>query len=729
MAPSPKRRRLSEGLAIPACETGLKTEQNGKAGPIKQASRVQQHQHQPAHLSQNAPTISLPTEFRSSPVPPTPTPAANLDYHSILLSLSDEYIQAAHGMSTSLAGAGVSARDLLEYHNLLAAGMNCLDTVIRNCAIPDKRKEARIRLRLASLLLEETENDWEAEETLSKGIPVCERARLSDLKYAMHHLLARISFKSGKYKAAMTAVDKLAIEADKLQLLHWSYAFRFLRVSFGLLAPESQRETSVMVKNLMAISQLASRNYHHAVEIVAATIEAMVHLKSRHADSVDLATRALATARTHQLTLAMTTMPQIRALLDCIDLACTLARFNHQLSQTKMQAMQSNMDAITRDPHWSTDGALYVPLGVKKDVDMGAETGGIMKQTKEGEVTLHFTWLTKTQVYSFGFLLSGLSVMNKSASNEQKAETFLAEGIKLSKLNLELAPQSLSAASEKYNKQLQLRIMLRLYVVFACCGRADWEVATTKGLEALRRDLAELDARPDQHLQTLMAYLEALCKHGLGDLDGALRLYQGADLTLKPETDTKPGATNVDPIKVLAALNSILIMRGFGQNHEADLLLQSIESSCVVLVNSTGNEHGNKAMEAAFYVMQATSSAQKATDSAIITTKKHLQNAVLAAKAVGNTQLLCIVMNIMTDAFFHNIVGDQAEKSAKAGRTLALKSQDKLWTAVADGMYAETLEKCGKKVEAEQMRREAEQSLQRLPLALKAALPSENKHY
>ncbi|KXT13747.1 hypothetical protein AC579_10083 [Pseudocercospora musae] len=698
MALASKRRRSNEGIALPACDTTPQPQSTANKPHVKQVSPRPQHHIPKAQPKRPPPSPAPLTDLRSSQVPSTPTPATPLNYHSILLSLSDEYTKAAYSMSCSLAGADVSVEALEKYQNLLATGMSCLDTVLKNYAIPDKRKEARVRLRLASLLFEETDNDWEAEDTLSKGIPVCERARLSDLKYAMQHLQARIVFQSGKHKAAMTMVDKFVVETEKLQYSHWIYAFRFLRVSFGLLVPDSQRETTAMVRNLTAIAEVASRDYHHAVEIVAATLEAIVHLKSRHADGIDLALRALAAARTYQLTPAMTSMPQIRALLDCVDLACTLGRFNYEMSQKKMIEMQENMDAITRDPHWSTDGALHVPLGVKRDIDMDAETGGIMRQTKDGEVTLHFSWLTKMQMYSFGFLLSGLAVTKKTAGNEQKAETFLGEGIKLSKLKLDLAPQSLSAVCIKYQSQLQLRIMCRLHVVFACCGRSDWEVAT-KGLEALRRDLAEFGAESDQHLTTLMAYLEALCKHGLGDLNSALLLYRGKTLAFVPETGAKPGATNVDPIKVLAAANSILIMRGSGRDDEADQLLESIEPFCVVVPNSSGNEHGSKAMEAAFFIMKATSS-PSATDSAILTTKGCLHRAVVAAKAIGNSQLLCMVMNIMTDAFFHNIVGDQAEKSAKAGRTLALKSQDKLWTAVADGMYAETLERCGRFPEA-----------------------------
>ena len=50
---------------------------------------------------------------------------------------------------------------LERYHQLIATGIACLESVLKNYRQTDARKEARIRLRLATLLVEETENDEE----------------------------------------------------------------------------------------------------------------------------------------------------------------------------------------------------------------------------------------------------------------------------------------------------------------------------------------------------------------------------------------------------------------------------------------------------------------------------------------------------------------------------------------------------------------------------------------
>lgn len=80
-------------------------------------------------------------------------------------------------------------------------------------------------------------------------------------------------------------------------------------------------------------------------------------------------------------------------------------------------------------------------------------------------------------------------------------------------------------------------------------------------------------------------------------------------------------------------------------------------------------------------------------------------------------------MNAMTDLFFStSVVGDQAEKSGQTARTLAKRGGDNLWLCVADTMYGEILERCGKDALANGVRQEARSSLMALPEAVKQSL-------
>ncbi|KAK4505256.1 hypothetical protein PRZ48_003219 [Zasmidium cellare] len=707
MARPPKRRKSNDGNALPACAP------NAVSNKLPSASR---------HIKQELPASSPLTELASSQMPPTPTPA-NVNYQAVLLGLCDEYISAAYSMSVGFSGAEVSGKDLDQYHSLLATGMGCLDSILRNYHVSDPRLEGRIRLRLASLLYEETDNDMDAEEVLTKGISLCERARLHDMKYAMHHLLARLWFKGGKTKAAIKAVDKLIIEVDKQKMIHWVYTFRFLRVTLGAQIAVTITETAALVRNLSAIVETAERNGHISVHVLANLLQALIHLRSRTPESVDLAQRSVASARMHQLAPEMQKMPRYQCLLDFIDLACSLIQFNNDQVNAKSETMQRNLDASAKNPAWDKHGDWQISLGQlpSSSMNIGPDTGGILKKLDNGECAFAFQWLTKSQVHTLSYLLAGLASMNKNASHEQKAELYLGEGIKLAKLPIGNSAQSLPSASAQHSTNNLLLMTLRLHAVFARCGRCDWDPAL-RGIASIRRDIEALESPPNDHALSLISYLEALCKHGLGDLQGALKLYHSNELRIDTTLDAKAAAGSVDPIRVLAALNSILIMRYNGDRQAADQLLAMVQNACLTNPNTNGNDYGSKPVESAFFILKATEDPYKSADNIIIKTKQYLQSAVQAAKAAVNNQLLCIVMNIMTDLFFTNIVGGQAEKSAMAARSLATKSQDKLWTAVADDMCANTLERTGRIADAQSVRQEGQEALQHLPESLKAAL-------
>lgn len=122
--------------------------------------------------------MSQPTKRRRSnegqPVPVCQGP--DVDYQAALLGLSDEYIVAAYSMQDL-----ETDEHLEEYHDLITAGMGCLESVLKNYRHTDARKEARIRLRLATLLVEETENDEEASHPRTFSLPLrADRLTLCD---------------------------------------------------------------------------------------------------------------------------------------------------------------------------------------------------------------------------------------------------------------------------------------------------------------------------------------------------------------------------------------------------------------------------------------------------------------------------------------------------------------------------------------------------------------------
>lgn len=123
----------------------------------------------------------------------------------MMVSVAEECIgkarRAAHNVAMSL-----DAEQVDEYQKLISTGLACLEATLQSGRL-GPREEARVRLRYAAVVQEETEDLHKAETSLSKGVSLCDQHRLLDLKYCMQHVMLRGLFDRNR-KAALTAVDK-----------------------------------------------------------------------------------------------------------------------------------------------------------------------------------------------------------------------------------------------------------------------------------------------------------------------------------------------------------------------------------------------------------------------------------------------------------------------------------------------------------------------------------------
>ena len=95
------------------------------------------------------------------------------DPNSVLVCVAEECFSKARGnlqdvVSSSSGGA------VTEYQKLIATGLSCLETVLQSNRL-SPRQEAKVRLRYASILYEDTESLMEAETALSRGIKLCDK--------------------------------------------------------------------------------------------------------------------------------------------------------------------------------------------------------------------------------------------------------------------------------------------------------------------------------------------------------------------------------------------------------------------------------------------------------------------------------------------------------------------------------------------------------------------------
>lgn len=234
-----------------------------------------------------------------------------------------------------------------EYYKLIATGLGCLEAALALNKLPP-RAEANVRLRYATILSEETDNLTEAEVALTKGIAVCEKHRLTDLKYCMQFQLLKVLYRRNR-KAALVALDKNISEAATYKAVDWVYAFRFLRASFHLQSG-NPADTHAM-ENLRSITSLATHRGDHAIAVLTSLLEGIVHLKARKEDSIVRVQTCIAQASRFQLDPSVH-IPQIEVLTLLLDMACSLQQKAPQLAMQKLKALQFRMDELVQTSDW-----------------------------------------------------------------------------------------------------------------------------------------------------------------------------------------------------------------------------------------------------------------------------------------------------------------------------------------------------------------------------------------
>lgn len=251
-----------------------------------------------------------------------------------------------------------------------------------------------------------------------------------------------------------------------------------------------------------------------------------------------------------------------------------------------------------------------------------------------------------------------------------------------------------------------IQCYFQIYIAFCAAGITDWPKVKhcIDKIYSTARDF-EIDLKGT--LECLTFYLTGAYHQGRGEFDAALRIFEHERFRLPSSKSTTVSyAEQVErDIAILAALNTLWILQETSrQNPTHNLaLVESLEQICV--------HHPNRDIETAFNLIAATVHTNPPTES--IKVKAYLRSALQGAQATGNTQFLCITLNVMCSRFFSNVVGDQAEKSAKAASVQAGKSGNVLWMSVADGMLAQCYETQGKMMEAQITREQAYSSAEK----------------
>lgn len=361
----------------------------------------------------------------SPSVPQPPPHATPFDYQLLLLSLAEEYLAAAYGHG-SMADIVRRETEMEEYYKLIATGLGCLEAVLRHCKLAPER-EAIVRLRYATVLYEETDNAMEAEEALSKGISLCDRHRFFDLKYDMQHLLARILFQKTP-RAAFKFLDGIMKDAEAYQHIAWVYAFRFMKVSLHLEL-SSHQDLVAALAQLRSIAAMSNDFGDRTILAIATTMEGLTCLRvANDAESIEQAQRALASVRSLQLHPKVAELHQLAVLTSYVDLCCQLQNFDPKQALEKCQVMQSALKGVEESNSWTSDGSFAIPIPSARMPSCKSRCGVIRKE-EDGSLVLMFNWMPKEDIYTVGYLLSGVAMGHRNMIDGQKSEHMLEEGI------------------------------------------------------------------------------------------------------------------------------------------------------------------------------------------------------------------------------------------------------------------------------------------------------------
>jgi len=379
-----------------------------------------------------------PQQAARAPAPTTIAPPATsiitpdlpVDYRVLLLRLSEQYIAEARLSSVQIALDSADA-DPGRYYKLIGMGLSCLETVLNQrtwTGSMPPRQEAMLRIRYATLLYEETDNDQELEQLLTKSITFCERNKLLDLKYSLQHLCTRHMFKSNT-KAGLIYLNSAIKDVIAYQSVTWVFALRFLRVSLHMQLA-TQHDLQAALVDLKAIADLSRKRQEKAIAVLAAVLQAMVHLRTRDPEAVSSAQTALATARAQQLDESVNSVPQLEALILLVDLACSLSPWDPVGAKEKMRDMQVYLDETSSFTSWTKDGVLAIPIIRAGNAGLTeAESGGIFKRDEAGDDYMLFAWLSRSDVYMIGMLFSCAASYPKAHEKGAKAAMFAEGGL------------------------------------------------------------------------------------------------------------------------------------------------------------------------------------------------------------------------------------------------------------------------------------------------------------
>ncbi|KAK4169182.1 cohesin loading factor [Cladorrhinum sp. PSN259] len=622
--------------------------------------------------------------------PVTPGGSSHAETLPLLLSVAEECLEKADA-AARVAAKTMSRGDIEEHHKLVATALGCFDVALKSNKLYP-RLEARIGLRYASVLAEETSNIMDAETTLTRALAVCEKHRFVDLEYCGQYILMKTLYQRSP-KGAITTIDKYIEKCGDQKHVPWLYALRFLKVSFyfGLGAAAEQHS----IDNLRRIAGVANQRKDYSVLVMAVLLEGFAHLRSMKEDWVTRVQICIAQVSKLQLENSAHT-PQTDVLHLLLDLACSLHQKSYQVSAQKLSALLQRLEELNDSSDWSEQtGEMLLPINRMPNTiqTVSKDTRAVVRLGDQYIDYLVLTALGKHEAWALAWVFHGIIAhYQSSTTTPAKSSSMWTDAVRILD-QITPIPGALPEAVKHADWARELLCYSHVLIGLEAASLCDW----AKVKQSL--DVIHASQPPNSSLETLALYLEGVFYQGTGNLQKAIEIWKHQKFEVEASGAIKNGSHLETELSILAALNRVWILQDNNSRDEAEI------AELIDLLRPICEDNPDVEIRTAYNLAMAAPNFHPPL--ALAQLKRHIQWSMQGAQTINNTQYLSMALNILRNKLFENVVGEQALKSAKAGATQARRSGNLLWMSVAEGMLAQSHEMQGQINEAIMTRRSA----------------------
>ncbi|KJZ74179.1 hypothetical protein HIM_06410 [Hirsutella minnesotensis 3608] len=637
----------------------------------------------------NSPALSVRSPSLTKRSPAISSKQRPVNTGPIMVAIAEECLDkarsAVHDVAMSLHPERID-----EYQKLIATSLSCLEATLQNCRLAP-REEARVRLRYAATLQEETENLMEAETALGKGITLCDKHL--DLKYCMQYLMLKVLFQRS-HKAALKAVDGHISDCETFNHVQWYYAFRLLKSTFYM--EMGSGFDAGALENIRAVQNIANTRGDNALSVLASILEGLILLKTLKEGNIERVQTCIAHAAKFQFDPTVKIM-QLEILTLLLDFASSLQHQSPDTIAHKLRLLQTKLDECQDWNDVKADFLVPIKKQPTNAKTVSSDTAAIVRAGDDGTPYdyLVMTFMTKVELRSLVFTFSGLANMHKSSAQGRRSTEFWREGVKILEtwdsftFTKPYGPSvSLATAIRQRIWRIEAQAYLNVLLGLMAASHCQW--ATVK--QMLGKLVKVISPTTQPALKLLSVYLTGVYHQGTGNLQGALHIFKDRCFTVpQGSAGVRPGQCEVT---LLAGLNRLWIMQhpSCRNDQETQDLIEQLQPHCT--------DHWNIDLRTAWHNVVA--ALETDPPQQLVQQKQHIQAAMAGSKITTNILGAAVTLCIMRSRFFENVIGEQALKSARAASKQAQRSGNVLWQSVADGMLAQSYEVQGQRDESRQ---------------------------